>query len=1416
MTDQVAYITSAAQVAAQAAAANAAYRAANNLPPDPTNTAILARAASIQYLNQQDAANEAAMHAAAFAQPRSDVRVAPQEALEAYARQQQNTIGSGGAYRQGSFQPTVETGGPITGRAALQNQGAPLQPSSFYTPLQPERTVTEPIRDLSSNAPTRAEYLGYNQYDIQALAEAPLRPGFTPLSTLGDSRTALAVRGVDILRSMGFNVASEDVITGRTLEAQRQAAFKTPGLTDDRFFSNALQQWVENKIELSSTYHHIGMRAGIPIPANRFEYQGDLAVELLKGEPRKDSERFSPVSGEMSQYLPKYQGRGEGIQDYAWRLAERGTGAGQVSFGAGIEKLLSAEGKYGPYGILFGGPDYKTTPSGQVKGSTVAITPTSPIGVEIGIREGSIPRPFMSGVPAQSLLNLPGPGEMTITSIEKTGTVAQTRAEPEPYRFGPSSSGNILDVIGFGMLAAGTTMATGTETFFSDVQSRIPSGPLSPLKAGLGFVEAIPQTVAMVPLIGGAAYVFGRDPVWGVSQIAPVGAAMVTGAVTRATTQPERTFGNILGMVALPGAAEAAAGKVATRSPLSFNIGTPIRSGVEGEFNYVSTIGYRTPFTSEIPVVKAYTIMGTDVQGIKFGFGPPTTAMRELTVTADPMFIVRDLSGAHVMSESQRVILDPFFRSVSKGTPEEPLVSAMFDIKANIGANVRGGSESILKYENVQPAGTLTQTGISPAVQTNVHEILAEAGAIRLGSAAQTDWLGPRFMRSTLESDIDVDFPTSTFGSGTTKLKTAYSKNIQPIEFKGGGEFSFASNPTEHIISASKIESHPDVRYLETKTITGKTIYQQTPEYGIESKASRTLKDRLTYSPESGIDVKFTGKKVEKDIADIYAASRGIARTAYEQNQFTLGQTYEGISTNLRLYAESKGMAGTIRTIPEDILRTPEAIAAKARAESLYQRTIAPRGGMFDEEAILMPGKRAGIDFTVEKTPRFSDWKYGGMETVRDIVGKENTFYHATDITTVERLQTTGTMRINSEGKGEWGTGHLHFAGPGTLDPQFLGPQGGVIKIIETPTYGNKLNRVAAAFEYEKPGALRAIGKPGESAREFVIPKGTQIDYLRTTYLENPQLPEDWLPVAEVKISKSPGGIKRATTGGTNLPDLSTVETGYPMAYTVEPAARSGAGYPISIGTGIAIVRANTILPEYPEAISSSLTKSPESLYPVATGTTKAPSWTATDLPYPPATKPGRGGGDQYPAPITPGGGEHYPIGGGGGGDQYPTPIPPGGGDHYPIGGGGDGGKYTGGGGGGYEGGGGGTGRGGGGGGKGGGGGGGGDLIITLPQDLPPEWQRSRRRRRPARFVELFSFEMGIDTPIPERFGRGGVNRKALEANPGAAFIEGTRGYAGSILSTSDTAPNRLFDITGTGPNRPWKNKQKNIIRDRL
>ena len=100
--------------AEEAAAANALYRAMNGLPADTVNTQIASTPQGQAYqaqINAADAAAEQAKHDVAFSQPRNDLQV-PQSAAfnainSAYQLQQQNSIGSGGAYQQPTAAPVA-------------------------------------------------------------------------------------------------------------------------------------------------------------------------------------------------------------------------------------------------------------------------------------------------------------------------------------------------------------------------------------------------------------------------------------------------------------------------------------------------------------------------------------------------------------------------------------------------------------------------------------------------------------------------------------------------------------------------------------------------------------------------------------------------------------------------------------------------------------------------------------------------------------------------------------------------------------------------------------------------------------------------------------------------------------------------------------------------------------------------------------------------------------------------------------------------------------------------------------------------------------------------------------------------------------------------------------------------------------
>jgi hypothetical protein len=358
------------------------------------------------------------------------------------------------------------------------------------------------------------------------------------------------------------------------------------------------------------------------------------------------------------------------------------------------------------------------------------------------------------------------------------------------------------------------------------------------------------------------------------------------------------------------------------------------------------------------------------------------------------------------------------------------------------------------------------------------------------------------------------------------------------------------------------------------------------------------------------------------------------------------------------------------------------------------------------QKSIGLPGKKPGIDFEVEPTAREVNWGMGEgyPKKLEDTVGKPDVFFHATDAQTVMDLTKSGTMVINSEMKGIWGTGALHFAGPGELKTSFLGGSnpsfvemkfepgkgpmsqgqwiehglvtesafkggvggflkrilgieeepglyvtskevwyppknieqmrfrtGGLIKIVETPEWGGKMIKGGSVLG--KRGVLNAFGPD-----DFIIPKGTRLEFTKMTYMKNPLQPgnwpgeADWLPVAEVRIAgkgaryprvqaeaysnswmtdeaRLPGAKPFSLSSKLSpepfierqiIPPRRVVAAGYPKAATVEsiwprgmdvttgyPQTYPMAGIPVALGLG-----------GYPASL---ITPTAGSGYPVAT-----------------------------------------------------------------------------------------------------------------------------------------------------------------------------------------------------------------------
>ena len=489
----------------------------------------------------------------------------------------------------------------------------------------------------------------------------------------------------------------------------------------------------------------------------------------------------------------------------------------------------------------------------------------------------------------------------------------------------------IVGAAALGLAELSQGIGAGVRDWFSSVEkaglAAQPSGIAGDIgrvqfSFATGLAEIIPESLITLGILPAAGLAALTQPSAFASAVVPGLAQQVSGISKQATEDPSRFAGNIVGMLVMPKVVGKSAEVVSagvSRAPVVTDLFTKIPTAEPGQYNYISTLSFKNPFSIVEPKPLGYIAFGPDISGVKVGWGDPTQMMinQGVRVSSGSLFNVREPSATP--TSAQMRVFDPFFRAVSVGTENEPIVSAIFDLKQAIPR-----SEANLKYVNAQPAGTFVQTGVDIGVQAEVHEVLAGAGAVRLGSAATTDWLGADYMRSAVKSDIDVDIPAKNFESAITEIGNAYAKNSVGIEFRGGGQFALeGADPEEHLISASTIEKHPDVRSMTTYTAKGTPIGQQTPEYGIESKASRLFgrKSTLTYDPNAGLGVYVGGKNPVNDLSDIYAAARGIAKTAYKSGYFDLGHMYEDISENLKSYSLKTGKVESIESIPKDILQ---------------------------------------------------------------------------------------------------------------------------------------------------------------------------------------------------------------------------------------------------------------------------------------------------------------------------------------------------------------------------------------------------------------------------------------------------------------------------------------------------------------
>jgi hypothetical protein len=281
------------------------------------------------------------------------------------------------------------TYGGASGRAAQNWQI--IQQNEEQRKQQQAATQTRREREQASQRNQQAT--GGTDYAVSSRENVRDRAGYTAPEDLGDTRTRM------IERLLGFNPDNPpEAAQGVILESQRQAAYDTPTLKDDFFYAGELSKWKENKVELSSEYHYETKASGLQQKANPYEYAGDLALESLKGSPRKSSEYTSPESGSMREVLPG----GRGLQEVMWDSAvARDRNQPQperVSYMDSVRVLNAAEGLYGSYGKLYGGK-VDTRSAFDVLGAQKVSEPAAVFS------EANAQRPFLAvGVTHQEVL----------------------------------------------------------------------------------------------------------------------------------------------------------------------------------------------------------------------------------------------------------------------------------------------------------------------------------------------------------------------------------------------------------------------------------------------------------------------------------------------------------------------------------------------------------------------------------------------------------------------------------------------------------------------------------------------------------------------------------------------------------------------------------------------------------------------------------------------------------------------------------------------------------------------------------------------------------------------------------------------------------------------------------------------------
>jgi hypothetical protein len=116
-------------------------------------------------------------------------------------------------------------------------------------------------------------------------------------------------------------------------------------------------QLAQNKIEMSSDYHHWARDTGKTTAVNPFENEGDMALALKQGtqqESRLQIAKSNPSASDLFGDLPG----GRGLEDASWTAAKTSFTTRPADFADAINHVESARDDLGIYGTLSSDGDY--------------------------------------------------------------------------------------------------------------------------------------------------------------------------------------------------------------------------------------------------------------------------------------------------------------------------------------------------------------------------------------------------------------------------------------------------------------------------------------------------------------------------------------------------------------------------------------------------------------------------------------------------------------------------------------------------------------------------------------------------------------------------------------------------------------------------------------------------------------------------------------------------------------------------------------------------------------------------------------------------------------------------------------------------------------------------------------------------